>query len=418
MEPTPFRAPVEVASAGGRGAAEEGPIRAPVDAKQPGPRRKRRVAALVVVLVVAGLATASLGFLAGRYVSPNQLAAEASPPPPAVVTYAVERAALRSELIGRGQVVRPGGVDLQPQARAEHVVVTKVGFAVGDEVGSASLLCEISGEPVVLFQGAFAPYRDLRVGDQGGDVDMLRAAVAAAGYGAGAEGRFDSALLEGVSRLYHDLGYELPQAVPEEATAGGGQGAAESRPAAPFLPREWWLTAPVLPAVATASSIAVGSGGGGEAASVTLSLGAPHLQVAFPDELTQAIPENAAVRFEATDGEPIECQAGQLDRTEGEDSVVLISCSAGELDDVDLGASGRVVVTLAQAEDSLVVPISAITVDKAGGPAVRKTSADTAGGGTAASSLVSVTLGLEVDGMVQVEADSLAEGDLVVLGSG
>jgi hypothetical protein len=70
---------------------------------------------------------------------------------------------------------------LLPESRSEHPVVTRVDTSPGGVVGNGALLCDVSGEPVVVFEGAFSPYRDLRVGDGGPDVVMLRAAVAALG---------------------------------------------------------------------------------------------------------------------------------------------------------------------------------------------------------------------------------------------
>jgi hypothetical protein len=386
-------------------------------------KRRRRAIGWAAAGAAVVVATASLGFLAGRYVSPRQLAAEASPPPSPDVTYTLELGVLRSELIGRAAVARPEGLGLAPASRLETQVVTGTAVQEGGEAANASLVCEVSGEPVVLFQGAFAPYRDLGVGDAGPDVDMLRAAVGASGYRDGWPGPFDAALLEGVKALYRDLGYTLPTRLPEAAAEAGAGGSApeadggEPAPPAtpepePFLPRQWWLTAPSLPAPVTATSIKVGNTAAGERGlgALTVSASLPVLDVTLPGAMGQADLEGSRVLFEPTGSDPVECVAGGVALTDqGTESTAALSvaCGGDELAELKTGAAGRVVFVLAEAAESLVAPVTAIQKDSAGGPAVRL-----AGG---ERRLVAVELGLEVNGMVQVKGEGLEAGTVVIL---
>jgi hypothetical protein len=331
-------------------------------------------------------------------------------------------AELRSELAGRALVARPDGNELAPQSRAEHPVVTAVGVEVGGQLAAGSLLCEISGEPVVVLAGAFGPYRDLAVGDKGPDVDMLRAAVGAAGYRDGRPGVLDLALMQGLQAFYRDLGYELPTRVPEASAGSGGSGQAPSDSAEtettqpvpePFLPREWWLTAPLLPAPVTEVTLRVGAEPGEYGlGAVTISTAAPLLEVVLPTALGEAVLDGVELRFEPSGLDPVECIAGAVslneDNAGNSTTALLVPCAGNELADLKTGTAGRVVFVLAQADESLVVPVTAIFKAATGGAALRLAGSD--------GELVPVELGYEVDGMVQVSGEGLEVGTLVVLG--
>jgi hypothetical protein len=217
----------------------------------------------------------------------------------------------------------------------------------------------------------------------------------------------DLALMQGLQAFYKDLGYELPTRVPE-ANAGTAQPVPE-----PFLPREWWLTAPVLPAPVTALSLRVGAEPGENGlGAVTISTAAPLLEVVLPTALGEAILDGVELRFEPTGLDPVECVAGAvaLNEEKNADSTtaLLVPCAGNELAGLKTGTAGRVVFVLAQADESLVVPVTAIFKATTGGPALRLAGPD--------GELVPVELGLEVDGMVQVSGEDLEVGRLVVLG--
>jgi multidrug efflux pump subunit AcrA (membrane-fusion protein) len=184
-----------------------------------------------VVAGVAGLAGVAMavGFAAAsQIVSPSEAAARAKAPAEAPVTVPVERKALQSQVVTRGDTAFDGAVDVRIETGGLETpaVVTGRVPEVGATVAEGDVLLEVAGRPVITLTGGLPTYRTLRPGSTGPDVTQLEEALARLGLRPGAvDGTYDSSTAGAVTRLYNRAGYEPP--IPSEA-AGQALTAAQS----------------------------------------------------------------------------------------------------------------------------------------------------------------------------------------------
>lgn len=137
--------------------------------------------------VIAGVVgSAGVGWFAGRNIkSPAELAAEAQPPEPSLITVEVARTELSSDVIIRADI----GYD-QPTPLAlggslggrPNVLVVTAAPEEGAVLEEGAVAMEISGRPVLILQGEIPVYRDLRPGADGVDVLQLEQALARLGH--------------------------------------------------------------------------------------------------------------------------------------------------------------------------------------------------------------------------------------------
>lgn len=175
-------------------------------------------AAAVAVLLVAGTAT-----VVGRHLrSPAQLAANAAPPAPSLVTAAVERRVLAEPVVLRGKVLPGASVQLFPPNAAvgANSVVTKVPVKSGSVVREGEVLLERSGEPLLVLVLPFRLYRDITAGMKGPDVSEVQKALRRIGYHVSVTGEFDGQTQQAVKALYSARGYVAPTG--EVTTPPGG----------------------------------------------------------------------------------------------------------------------------------------------------------------------------------------------------
>jgi multidrug efflux pump subunit AcrA (membrane-fusion protein) len=176
-----------------------------------------------VVAGVAGLAGAAMavGFAAAsQIVSPSEAAARARPPAEAPVTVPVERKALVSQVVTRGDTAFDGAVDVRIETGGLETpaVVTARVPDVGTTVGEADVLLEVAGRPVIALTGGLPTYRTLRPGSTGPDVMQLEEALSRLGLHPGTvDGRYDAATGTAVAALFRRAGYEAPKP-PESAS--------------------------------------------------------------------------------------------------------------------------------------------------------------------------------------------------------
>ncbi|MFF0481256.1 peptidoglycan-binding protein [Streptomyces sp. NPDC004435] len=191
-------------------------------APHPGPRRARLWTA---ALVAGAVGLSAAGVFAGTVIkSPAQVAADAAPPPPDVLTAPVERRVLRETVVLRGTVAAGQTVPVAPVVPGGEggaPVVTKTPFAVGAAVRPGQVLLEISGRPLFVLPGPLPVYRDLKPGATGDDVAQLQAALAGLGHGRGGdpEGTYGAGTKAAVEDFYTAAGYE-----PRPAVDDGGAG--------------------------------------------------------------------------------------------------------------------------------------------------------------------------------------------------
>lgn len=175
-------------------------------------------------VVVLGLVAGGWG-LAQQVQSTDQAVSRAAPPEASWVTAVVERRVLAQTVISRGDVRPQVSVDVGAPSSVEgDPVVTRVGVAVGDEVGEGARLLEVSGRPVFVLGGDVPVYRSLRPGMSGADVAQLQDALARLGYAPDRDGVFGEATKVAVAALYEAAGYEP---VPTSDNVAANRAAAE-----------------------------------------------------------------------------------------------------------------------------------------------------------------------------------------------
>ena len=145
---------------------------------------KRGVALALVLGAV--IAAAGAGWWFGRSIeSPAEAAARAEPPTASLITVAVEKTALSSDVVARGDIVFDDAVAVSLSGSIGEAgslpIVTKVAKE-GSELNEGSVMLEVAGRPVFLLEGPIPAYRDLRPGAAGIDVLQVESALARLGH--------------------------------------------------------------------------------------------------------------------------------------------------------------------------------------------------------------------------------------------
>ena len=183
---------------------------------------RRGLAVGAVVLLVG--ASAGLGWWFGRGIrSPAQIAAEAEPPEPSLITVEVERRELSANVITRADVGYDAPAILSLSGalggRPDVLVVTAAPKR-GEDLAEGSAAIEIAGRPVFLLVGDIPVFRDMRPGIQGPDVLQVEQALARLGFFAGApDQRWDDDTGEAVEAWYQANGYQANGVSEQEKTA-------------------------------------------------------------------------------------------------------------------------------------------------------------------------------------------------------
>ena len=194
----------------------------------------RRRVTLVVALVVV-VAAAGVGYVAGsRIKSPAQVAAEAEPPEPSLISVPVERTEIRNDIVTRGTVrfedpetITTTGVALE----GVDPVVTMVP-EVGAVVGEGEMLYELAGRPTFVLEGDLPLFRTVRRGDEGEDIAQLQRALDRLGFDPGEiDGVYGTETEDAVVAFYASRGYEAlpPPDQAEDAYRSARNGYADLR---------------------------------------------------------------------------------------------------------------------------------------------------------------------------------------------
>jgi peptidoglycan hydrolase-like protein with peptidoglycan-binding domain len=135
-------------------------------------------------------------------------AANAAPPTPSLITAPVEQRVLSSQVVDRGDVVPGQSASVFGPSSEDATTVTAVLVEVGDQLADGNPLVEVSGRPVVVFEGPVPAFRDMRPGMSGADIDALQAALARVGCDPSADdGTYGEETKRCVGVLYDALGY-------------------------------------------------------------------------------------------------------------------------------------------------------------------------------------------------------------------
>jgi peptidoglycan hydrolase-like protein with peptidoglycan-binding domain len=178
------------------------------------PKSRRRV--LVGVSAVATLSL-GVGVAAGsRIASPEDAAAKTAPPKASQITVPVEKKALSSKVVARGDTSFDGAVNIRVETsglRTPAVVTGKVP-TVGSTIHEGKALLEIAGRPVIGLAGVLPMYRTLTPGSRGPDVLQLEQTLDRLGFDPGTvDSKYDSGTARAIEELYEAAGYEAPEPV-------------------------------------------------------------------------------------------------------------------------------------------------------------------------------------------------------------
>ncbi len=191
------------------------------------PKSRRRV-----LVGVSAVATVSLGVgvaAGSRLMSPEDAAAKTAAPKASQITVPVEKKALSSKVVGRGDTSFDGAVNVRIETSSlkTPAVVTGKVPKVGSTIKEGKVLLEIAGRPVIGLAGVLPMYRSLAPGSKGPDVLQLEQTLDRLGYDPGTvDSKYDSGTARAVEELYEAAGYEAPE--PEEQLTQAVEGADKS----------------------------------------------------------------------------------------------------------------------------------------------------------------------------------------------
>jgi membrane fusion protein, multidrug efflux system len=184
-------------------------------------RLRRRRIILLAVVVLAVMASAGGLLIATTIKSPAQQAAETRAPGLTRLTAPVRRTVIRNVIQAEGTVSNPpqvsslsgasGGADVGAGSNVQQVV-TKIFLRPGSFVRPGSVIIEVAGRPLFVFQGKVPAYRDLAPGESGSDVAQLQVGLEGLGYSVGtdASGVYGKGTAAAVAAFYHVIGYTAP----------------------------------------------------------------------------------------------------------------------------------------------------------------------------------------------------------------
>lgn len=312
---------------------------AEVDRRSPGRWYRRPFFQIVMVLAILA-AGCGLGWvLAVTFESPEQRAANASPPPPSVITAVVKTGTLASTINVRTTLVLAN-----ESTTSISKVVTRAPVSAGQEVTQGQVLLELEGQPLFVLKGAFPFYRDLATNSTGPDVSQLQAALRGVGFDVPDTGRYDWATIVAVSNLYDRAGYQGYDGRsfgPGQAIAVGGFPA-------------------TLNAVPPVGRPTTGSD------QVSIGFGAPVARGALPSEMQPFISVGQEAQLSLDTGELLSAIVKSIEppQAEGENATIVFEAKLEDGSDLDLaliGSGGIAVVTITSvAEEALLVPTSAV----------------------------------------------------------
>jgi peptidoglycan hydrolase-like protein with peptidoglycan-binding domain len=251
---------------------------------QPGTNRlRRRRLVVIAVAVLAIIASAGGLLISTRIKSPAQLAAQTAPPASTQLTVPVTRQVITSTVLAQALVKAPpevaqlSGANSGGGGNGVLPVVTKIFFPKGSTPVPGSVIVEVAGRPLFVFQGTVPAYRNLSEGESGTDVAQLQAGLQNLGYSTGGDtsGVFGPGTASAVAAYYTALGYPVPAAPGSPKAGGKGRTASQ-----PMVPLSEILFVPRFPARVVKVAGPVGQEASGSL--VTLSMGHPGLAGQLP----------------------------------------------------------------------------------------------------------------------------------------
>ena len=167
---------------------------------------------MLILALAAVVIAAAVGWVAGtRIKSPAQVAAEAEPPEPSLITVSVQRMVIANDVVTRGTVRfdEPEAVTAPALALPELSPVVTYVAAVGDQLAEGAVLFELAGRPTFVLQGDLPLFRTVQPGDKGEDISQLQTALTRLGFDPGVVDGWYGALTEAAVRdFYESRGYQ------------------------------------------------------------------------------------------------------------------------------------------------------------------------------------------------------------------
>jgi peptidoglycan hydrolase-like protein with peptidoglycan-binding domain len=167
---------------------------------------------------VSAVATLSLGVgvaAGSRITSPEDAAAKTAAPKASQITVPVEKKALSSKVVARGDTSFDGAVNLRVETSGLQTaaIVTGKVPTVGSTIREGKALLEITGRPVIGLAGVLPMYRTLSPGSKGPDVLQLEQTLNRLGFDPGTvDSKYDSGTAAAIEKLYESAGYDAPTA--------------------------------------------------------------------------------------------------------------------------------------------------------------------------------------------------------------
>lgn len=341
---------------------------------------------------------------------------------PSLVTEKVQRRALESAVITRGDVVETDAFPVTligdvGELEGEPVYTGRVA-PVGSRVENGAVLVEISGRPVILLEGSVPMYRTLTVGTVGADVEQLERQLSGMGYfRRDADRVFDSSTAAAVQALYTDLGYEPTRVVPESGDDLTAEPTDPVEPLSPMIavPRGEIVFVPTLPRRVGEASVTVGQAPSGTAFTLKGTETAVVANVSR-DRASLVAKMARAELFDAASGVDTEGRVASIGKRADQQGNVSIRISArGNLRSA-VGANVRVRIPVASSRgEVLAVSPAAIYTAEDGRTYVDLVQEGQ--DGAEESTRIEVRLGLVADSLVEIAPvkATLAPGDRLVV---
>lgn len=172
-----------------------------------------RRAVLAVVAAVA-IVAAVIGWVAGQRIqSPAEVAADAAPPAPSLITVPVELRTLSQNVVVRGTITPSDETELVVASVDGESVVTGLPKDTGDLIAEGDVIIEVAGRPVIALEGPLPAFRNMIPSLEGPDVRQLEEALVRLGYDPGpVDDSYSPVTAAAVASLYRDRGYRPPTA--------------------------------------------------------------------------------------------------------------------------------------------------------------------------------------------------------------
>ncbi|MFN8050918.1 MAG: peptidoglycan-binding domain-containing protein [Acidimicrobiales bacterium] len=183
---------------------------------------------LVAVAAISIVATSGAWYAGSRISTPAEARAHVKEPKPSLITAPVERRALSSNVIVRGDLTYDESTPINLASLSEtKAVITKDPPEVGSVLADGQVLTEVNGRPVFVIQGDLPVFRSLSAGATGDDVTQLEAGLARLGVDPGpVDGTFDGSTQAAITAFYRRAGYSTKEPTAEARDAAESADAA------------------------------------------------------------------------------------------------------------------------------------------------------------------------------------------------